>query len=306
VPSHRLSLLRVGVLRAAVIAVGLALPADGCVGRIEPQSSPDAAPASLRPGDTRAPIATAVTGDLPIDAASRDLIAFVSPDEAMTVRISTTWTAELHTAATAVGMTSVVGDDGGTIAIEGQLGEALDLARAVPVTAVRVEDLRAAFRPIPRDRPVVAAPQPGRPYLGIGFAGVLPNVTLAASQREPMLRGLAGAIETIDGRPYARLGLDGGCGATKGGASCRVNAIGFAAGSAGYEDDLSVVGTGAAGWAGIVEPASVLRRSVPRPLLRAAEWTARNDGGAVSRIAAYATCCLATWDPARPVAITLE
>ena len=50
---------------------------------------------------------------------------------------------------------------------------------------------------------------------------------------------------------------------------------------------------------------TVFLHSVPRALVRSAEWTARHDPAAAKALSAYQTCCDAAWDPARPGTIQL-
>jgi hypothetical protein len=86
--------------------------------------------------------------------------------------------------------------------------------------------------------------------------------------------------------------VSGGCGTDKVGVFCRLVASGVAAGAAGA-DEVSVTGAEGRGWRGIVEPTSIRRVSVPRSLLRAAEWIARHDDRATALIRTYTTCCVA-------------
>jgi hypothetical protein len=138
------------------------------------------------------------------------------------------------------------------------------------------------------------------------FSGVtagladLSELRIPSPRREPLLQSLAAAIRTIDGQPYRRLQVDGGCNAEPGGEVCRISAIGWTAGSGIGEDDIALHGTEKTVWSGILEPDSVSLWSVPRPVLRSAEWSARHDPAAAAAIHRYATCCNAGWDPTKP------
>ncbi len=234
---------------------------------------------------------------------SRDLLAVMDPAETAHVVVATTWTDELMRAATGGRMRVEVFEPGASIAIDGPVGAVIALVETAPVTAVTVQDPMEAMRPIPDQRPVVDVPKPARPYLAIGFAGDLGKVVIASPQREAMLSSLAETIRSIDGQPYARLELEGSCGTDKTGASCGLIAIGFASGSVGREDEWSLRGREGNGWRGVVE--SVRTTSVPRPLLRAAEWVARSDPATLAQIRTYTECCSVSWDPERPGRITI-
>jgi hypothetical protein len=240
---------------------------------------------------------------LPLDAMSRDLLAVMDPAERAHVVVATTWTAELSRTAAGARMRVEVVEAGTSIAIDGPVGEVLALVETAPVTAVTVQDSMEAMRRIADQRPVVNVPNPARPYRATGFVGDLGNVVIASPQREAMLSSLAETIRTIDGQPYVRLEMEGSCGSDKSGASCGLIAVGFASGSVGREDEWSLRGREGIGWRGVIE--SVRTTSVPRPLLRAAEWIARHDQAALARIRTYTACCSVSWDPERPGRITL-
>lgn len=241
--------------------------------------------------------------DLPLDASSRDLLAVMDPAETAHVVVGTTWTDELSRAALRAGMRVEVFEAGTSIAIDGPVGRILALVETAPVTSVIVQDSMVAMRPIPDERPIVDLPNPGRPYLLNGFVSDLSQVTIDSPQREAMLSSLAEAIQTIDGQPYVRLHLEGSCGSDKTGPSCGLIAVGLTSGSVGREDDWSIRATARTGLGGAIE--SVWTTSVPRPLVRAAEWFARHDERALARIRTFTSCCNASWDPARLGQITL-
>jgi hypothetical protein len=227
----------------------------------------------------------------------------MDPAETAHVAVGTTWTDELSRAARGAGMRVEVFEPGASLAIDGPVGEILAIVETAPVTGVTIEEPVEALRPIPDERPVIDIPSPGRPYLVTGFVGLLDKVTMGSPQREAMLSSLAQTIQSIDGQPYARINLEGSCGSDKTGPSCGLIAVGLAPGSVGREDEWSLRATERAGWHSVIE--SVRTTSVPRPLVRAAEWIARHDDAALARIRTYTGCCAVSWDPERPGRITL-
>ena len=295
-PSLRLA-RHSGVIQTVAALIGcsiLVLVTAGCGQAIFPS----------RPTTTQATsFAAPALADLPLDASSRDLLAVMDPAETALVLVGTTWTDELSRAALGAGMRVEIFEPSVSIAIDGPVGQVLALVGSAPVTSVTVHDPVAAMRPIPDERPTVEVPTPGRPYLLTGFVGDLSQVKIGSPQREVMLVSLAEAIQTIDGQPYAGLHLEGSCGSDKTGSSCGLIAVGLTSGSVGREDEWSLQATAQTGLGGAI--ASVRTTSVPRPLLRAAEWSARHDEAALARIRAFAECCQVSWDPAQPAQITL-
>jgi hypothetical protein len=266
------------------------------------QTAPPTA-GSVMPAATPAESLTPLPSTLPLDAESRQLVALLDPAEVAQVVVVTTWTDELSGAAAAAGMHVAIDDPNGSIEIAGPIASVLDLLDGVPVTRVTVQEPTGAMRRIPANRPSVEIAEPGHPYLAAGFPGDLMNVDVPSPQREAMLRTLAELIQTIDGRPYERLTLEGNCGTDKQGPSCGLIAAGFTSGSLGREDEWSIRVRAGTEPGGAVE--SVWTTSVPRPVLRAAEWLARHDDEALQRIAGFTTCCGVSWNPARPGWITL-
>ena len=277
----------------------LVLLVAGC-GRVtapaaDPVVEPTPVQAASSPVDSRR--------DLPLDAVSRDLLAVLDPTESARVTVGTTWADELSRAALDAGMHAQIVDSKGAIAIDGPLDRVLSLVDGVPVTSVTIQESMEAMRPIPADRPVVDVPNPGHPYVLTGFTGDLSKVTIPSPQREAMLESLVRTVQSIDGRPYAQLQIEGGCGNDKTGPSCGLTAVGFTSASVGREDDWSLRATARTEPGGAIE--GMLTTSVPRPLVRAAEWSARHDDAALARIRTFASCCNVSWDPARPGQITL-
>jgi hypothetical protein len=272
----------------AVAACGEVRPLDGSAGAVASGSSDSDASA---PSDR-----------VRVDPTSQELLALMDPTDTAHVVIGTTWTDEFADAATDAKLRFEVYEPGASVAIDGPIGRVMDLVERVPVTSVSVTESSEALRPIPDRRPDVTAPRPGHPYLLTGF-GDLPELKLASPARETLLRSLAQTVQTIDGQPYPRLEIDGACGESKAGASCALLAVGYTAGSVGRDDEWSIDGTPQGGWIGRLDRARLW--SVPRAMVRAAEWDARHDGPTLARIRAYSWCCEATWDPAAPGRIIL-
>jgi len=133
----------------------------------------------------------------------------------------------------------------------------------------------------------------------------LTRLTMPDERRIAMLGSLPNAIQTIDGRPYARLAISGTCDPGGAGIVCTLTATGSGIGVGNGADSLSLQGDVNSGWRGALVDGTVWLQSVPRALLRSAEWTARHDSAAAKAIAGYDTCCSAFWNPARPGQIAL-
>ena len=163
----------------------------------------------------------------------------------------------------------------------------------------------AVDRWLPDERPIVAIPVPGRPYLTQPLATDLSRVVMPPERRAPMLRSFAEAVETIDGRPYARLDLNGSCDPEELGPACTLYSGASMTGAGERADTRSMRGDARSGWRGTLVDGTVFLHSVPRALVRSAEWSARHDPAAAKALRAYETCCDAAWDPARPGVIQL-
>ena len=283
----------------AAILVAFVMAGAGCSETQSPR------PLVSGPAETQQST-TASEAALPLDPASLELVSVMRPDNWALVGIETTWVDDLRTSATTAGLTVEVADRT-TMTIEGPIDPILTLLRSAPVTTVWVSDPIEAMRPIPEVRPVVDLPAAGRPYEGSGFAaGDLGAVTIPSPQREPMLRSLAAAIVTIDGQPYARLQIEGGChGEPDVGLSCDANAVGFAFAAGQHEDSLAIAGNAKAGFLAVPLRGSVMRTSVPRPIVRDAEWIARHDEATLAKIRTYQAFGWSAWDPAWRGRITL-
>jgi hypothetical protein len=283
------------------VAAALLTSQAGC-GDVQPNPSS----ASGRPAAVADPVNPPVAADLPFDAPGADLVSVMARDDPVYVIVGTAWTGEIRAAAGEAGLRAEVFDPASSVAIEGSLGTALDIVRQFPVTAVNLRESDAAMRPIPDARPVVNVPGPGRPYAFAGFATDLRAVAISSPQRDRLLRSLAELAQTVDGHPYARIDLSGGCEADKAGPVCRLTLVGWSSGSGDHEDDMSIVGQAATGFVGAVEPASVMRTSVSWPIVRFAEWTARHDDAALAKIRTYSSCCIPAWDPLRPGVVSIR
>ena len=149
------------------------------------------------------------------------------------------------------------------------------------------------MRWLPAGRPDVTIPTPGSPYLNRPLVADLSQVAIPVERRDAIVRSLARLLVTIDGEPYARTELTGSCepGPPP---SCGIGLTGFSRQAASRADVIGVTSTEATGWIAQLNDGGQLG-SVPRPLVRAAEWIARHDGKAAAAIARYTSCCGASW-----------
>ena len=287
------------MIRPVALLAALAL-VGGC-DRTAPAATADPVGTMAATGIT----ADAVVGIDPLlDPASRDLLATIDPNEAIVATITASQPGAVATAARARGLTAeVVSND--MVVVDGPLDSVLDFATDVHPISVGLGEDPAVDRWIPADRPIVTIPVPGRPYLTQPMVADLARVVMPLERRAPMLRSLADAIETIDGRAYARLDLSGSCDPEDLGPVCTLYATGSVAGGGERTDDRSMRGDARSGWRGTLVDGTLFLHSVPRLLVRAAEWTARHDPAAAKALRAYETCCDAGWDPARPGQIQL-
>ena len=287
--------IRTGWLAATVV---LAL---GCAGPAVPPAPSEPDRAASAASTLAAPTPGEALADLELDDASRDLLTVLGAADPVMAQVTTTQVDELAAAARSVSLRVEEYPD--AVFLRGPLGRVLDVIVSVPVSAVYLNDEDAAERSIPIERPNVPVPAPGRPYVFSGVTADLADLTelrIPSPRRELLLQSLAAAIRTIDGQPYGRLQVDGGCNSEPGGEVCRISAIGWAAGSGNRRGRHRLARHGDDRWSGILEPDSVSLWSVPRPVLRSAEWTARHDPAAAAAIHRYATCCNAGWDPTKP------
>jgi hypothetical protein len=298
-PLPRRSICGRVVLLPVTLAVTLALLAGACDRAAPDENRPPADPAEPT---ANGPVAADI-GAL-LDPASRDLLTTIDPVEAIVATLTTPDVEAVAAAARSRGLTAeVVAND--ILVVDGPLEPVLAFAADVhPVSLGLGEDPRVD-RWLPAERPVVAIPVPGRPYLTQPMLADLSRLTMPPDRRVPMLRSFANAIETIDGQPYARLDLSGSCDPEELGIVCTLYSSAWVAGAGERDDERSMRGDAQTGWRGTLVDGTVMLQSVPRPLVRAAEWTARHDPTATKALEAYDTCCGARWDPTEPGQIEL-
>jgi hypothetical protein len=290
------------VIRLLSLVAGLVLLVAGC-DRAAPMTSAVPTPGPSPDAEGAAGAAEAI--DALLDPPSRDLLATIDPAEAIVATITTTQAEVTAAAARARGLTAeVVAND--IVVVDGPLQPVLAFAAAAHPVLVQLGEDPAVDRWLPDARPNVAIPVPGRPYLTRAFVVDLSRVTMPPERRAPMLRSLADAIETIDGRPYARLDLSGSCDPEEQGPVCTLYSGGSVTGAGERADDRSMRADARSAWQAILVDGTVFLHSVPRALVRSAEWTARHDPAAAKALSAYQTCCDAAWDPARPGTIQLS
>jgi hypothetical protein len=239
----------------------------------------------------------AVGIDAVLDPASRDLLTVVDPEESLEAEIRTVDTTGVAAAARSRGFTvlDVALDH---VLVLGPVRPILELIADVHPTSVALAEDSRAGRWLPVLRPTIAVPTPGRPYVDRPLVADVSAVQIEDALRDALLRSLAGLLVTIDGQPYARIELTGGCepGPPR---SCGIGFTGFSRGAATRADVLGISATAATGWIPQLSADGQLG-SVPRPLLRAAEWIARHDDHAAAEIARYTSCCGATWFEPQP------
>lgn len=286
------------MIRPLPILAGLVLLAAGC---------DRAAPATTGPNDASsatvdAPVAVVI--DPLLDPASRDLLATIDPAEEIVATLTIQVPEPVAAAARGRDLTAeVVAND--ILVVQGPVKSVLEFVADVHPLSVGIGEDPSVDRWLPSDRPIVQVPVPGRPYLTQPMVADLSRLTMPVERRMPMLRSFAEAIETIDGRPYARMDISGSCDPEELGPVCTLYSAAAVAGAGERADERSMRGDATSGWRGAFVDGNVLLHSVPRALVRAAEWTARHDAGAAKALRAYDTCCGARWDPARPGRIAL-
>jgi hypothetical protein len=299
-PLPRRSIGGRAVLLPVILAVTLALVAGGC-----DRAAPDESRPLADPAEPTANVPVAADIGALLDPASRDLLTTIDPTETIVATLTTPDVEAVAAAARSRGLTAeVVAQD--ILVVDGPLEPVIAFAADVhPVSLGLGEDPRVD-RWLPAERPVVAIPVPGRPYLTQPMLADLSRLTMQPDRRVPMLRSFANAIETIDGQPYARLDISGSCDAEDLGIVCTLYSAGWIAGAGERDDERSMRGDAQSGWRGNLVDGTILLQSVPRPLVRAAEWTARHDPTAAKALKAYDTCCGARWDPTEPGQIELS
>ena len=254
--------------------------------------------------ESTAPAGIDVAGlDAVLDPASRDLLTVVDPEESLEAEIRTVDTTGVAAAARSRGFTvlDVASDH---VLVLGLVRPILQLITDVHPTSVALAEDSRAGRWLPVLRPDVAVPTPGSPYLDRPLVADMKAMAIPELRRDAMLGSLARLLVTIDGEPYARIELGGRCDPGQP-PSCGIGFTGFSRGAANRADVLGVTATAATGWIAQLDDGGRLG-SVPRPLVRAAEWIARHDDKAAAAIARYTSCCGATWFEPQPGWIELS
>jgi hypothetical protein len=288
------------VIRPLPLVACLALLAAGC-GRAVPATTgvPTGTDAAAN-----LPAVAAVGVDALLDPASRDLLTTIDPAESIVATLTTPNVEAVAAAGRDRGLTAqVVAND--MVVVDGPLAPVLELAADVHPDSLGLGEDSAVDRWLPADRPIVAIPVPGHPYLTQPMVADLSRLSMPDERRVPMLRSFANAVETIDGRPYARLDISGSCDPEDQGPVCTLYGAGAVIGSGERQDERSMRGNGRTGWRGVMVDGTVFLQAVPRALVRSAEWTARHDPAAAKALRAYEACCGGHWDPARPGQIAL-
>jgi hypothetical protein len=262
------------------------------------------------------PVEDGATPTLPLDRAAvramldrvmdpdgRALLSVIEPEEAIEATIDVAHARAVAAGADAAGFHAEVVNDG-TALIVGRRDEVLVFAAGLAPTRIGIAEDHRVDRWLPDAEPNVDIPSPGAPYRFGGLNADLSQVTMAADRRGVLLSDLALTTVTIDGRAYERLSIEGSCDpGPPTGLLCQLWAHGSTVGAGAWVDDSLVVLETSTG-AHRVDLTN--RGSVPRALVRAAEWIARHDDAAGQVIGRYDTCCFARWDPSRPGVIAMS
>ena len=291
------------MIRSLALAIGLVLVAAGCDGASGGNTTPPSGGSPHADAPTVAPGLDAAAIDAVLDPASRDLLTVVEPEESIEAEIHTSDTTEVAAAARSRGFTvEDVGVD--YVRVLGPVRPILGLVADVHPSAVALAEDSRAGRWLPALKPIVAVPTPGSPYLNRPLVADLSRVAIPDPRRDTLLRSLSGLLVTIDGEPYARTELSGNCepGPSP---SCAIGFTGFSRGAGPRGDITGITANAATSWIAQLSDGSELG-SVPRPLLRAAEWIARHDDQAAAAIGTYTICCGASWFQPQPGWIELS
>ena len=263
---------------------------------------PVATPAGT-PSRSPAIALTARWDDIPLRPEERELLRLLDDGEHIHIDLRTPDGSALAAAAINSGLhATAVPPDG--VSIDGSPDRILALLDPTSVRSASLSDDWSVLRWIPVTRPIVAVPNPGRPYLVAGLP--VDGSQIPATTPQRLVDFLASQIQTIDGRPYETASLTGDCGPDDSGSlTCTVSVTG----------SRSTGGRGADWWAAEArDPGTTGGRirlldptlgGVPRPLLRAAEWIARQDPETLRQISNYTSCCSATWRLGAPGLIDL-
>jgi hypothetical protein len=237
-----------------------------------------------------------------LGVAGPELLAVVLPQEAIEATIDVDHAAAVAALATARGLTARI-VNAGTVLVVGPRDDVVVFAAGVAPRHVELADDHRADRWLPDAIPAATPTVAGAPYV----VGPMPvdrgGLRMTDEQQGDFLGVLARTIKTIDGRPYGRLSVDGECEPDGLHPVCQLRASGVGTGAAGRADTYLVLSDGST--AGRPQLDSVTLESVPRELIRAAEWIARHDPAALRAIAEFDTCCYASWEPGRPGVLTI-
>jgi hypothetical protein len=284
----------------ALVALPVALLASGCGGPPAPSGS---ASDATQPDATAALTLAQRAAFLErvLDPASRDLLTVIEPDEDIEATLTVARAARVADLATSRGLRSQL-FAADTVNVSGPVAAVLAFALEVGPSEVNVDQDHRPDRWLPATMPAVTVPTPGSPYLHAPLPVDRSGLQMSADQQVVLLQALAASIVTIDGAPYDRIDVTGGCSGRP--PSCSVAAEGFRTIAGGVSDSYGIISDPTTN--GVPRLDTMIAGGVPRALARDAEWIARNDASGAAAISAYRVCCYAAWDPARPgrIAIT--
>jgi hypothetical protein len=241
-----------------------------------------------------------------LDPASLDLVGVLDPGEWVNGSLLTRDPAAVADLARALALDPMDADivvgpgQQGDVNVLGPHEAIVRLAAHPSVTSLSLsEDLRV-LRAVAPPRPAgEAMPNPGLPYLGLPLPIRPDPIAIPAEWLAAMQLSLGETVQTIDGRPYDSLTLDGTC-EDAGALTCYGDLTGVARGSGGRSDGWSFHAIEQTGWTVVLEPGQPRLNGVPRWLGREAERIARNDPASAAAIEDYAWVRGFTWIAASP------
>lgn len=241
-----------------------------------------------------------------LDPASRALAAGLEPGEVVTVTLFT------GTDERAVAMARRVreagfepGAAGGEVphvSVAGPHEPLVALAAASLVTSASLDEVMTALRPVAA--PLEAGrtvPLPGLAYAETGLPVDPATLAVPPNLRTQLLGGLAQAVTTIDGAPYADVVFEAGCSGEPDPVDCAIVLVGAAVRGSERVDRWGLHAGKDSGWIAAfdrTDPPTF--GAVPRWLGREAERIARSDGATLEAIRRFDRIDGFAWNPAAP------
>jgi hypothetical protein len=290
---------RAGVILGAAIAVAVVIAVAASSVHLLTQSLTDEGPLRIDP----AALAK-------LDPDSRDLALVIDRGEWVDSTLQSTNGPMVADVARARGFvpTAAAGnpDD---VNVRGPIEDVLALLDQPRVLNANLVEDRSALRSVAAPlSPDVSIPSSGRPYVGFAITPTRGAFVGPPERSRAMMASAALIIESIDGRPYPSLEIDGWCDEDTRPVRCYLQVVGASPESGGRgTDSWSAMTTAATGWA--IDPTAEVNRileAVPRRLGREAERIARSDAPTLAAIETFETMFGFAWDPATPGIVTVQ